>query len=334
MSTTPNLYWPVYKSIEREVLALADVIHIDDKQLNVYSVKIAEVLIRTCVEIESIAKALYEREGGPVPISKNPKFDFVCLKFLEGKWFLGAKLVLISASTIYLSASNLQLLPLNDATKGAKGNSKWMVAYQAVKHSRVNEIEQASIGVLLEAAAALFLLNLYYRNEAFNLGTLYARAAFDSTVGSNLFSVTLHDPGSIDIAGGYTPGENYDSCVYLSKPWDKSARLARAEVGRVEVQILERISRVAVDRLNEKIQEGVYSEADDIFKDISETMQVVRSENYLSYIEEYGSQLGAAYGKLRFEAVLNRQQYKPVNPPALELDVSFGGTADTAEPQV
>ena len=52
MTTTTNLYWPVYKSIEREVLALAYVIHIDDKQLNVYSVKIAELLIRTCVEVD------------------------------------------------------------------------------------------------------------------------------------------------------------------------------------------------------------------------------------------------------------------------------------------
>ena len=32
-----NLYWNVYKSLERELLALAEIIHIDDKQLDVYS---------------------------------------------------------------------------------------------------------------------------------------------------------------------------------------------------------------------------------------------------------------------------------------------------------
>lgn len=49
-----NLYWNVYKSLERELLSLAEIIHIDDSQLDVYSMKIADLLIRTTVEIESI----------------------------------------------------------------------------------------------------------------------------------------------------------------------------------------------------------------------------------------------------------------------------------------
>ena len=30
-----NLYWNVYKSLERELLSLAEIIHIDDSQLDV-----------------------------------------------------------------------------------------------------------------------------------------------------------------------------------------------------------------------------------------------------------------------------------------------------------
>ena len=41
-----NLYWNVYKSLERELLSLAEIIHIDDSQLDVYSMKIADLLIR------------------------------------------------------------------------------------------------------------------------------------------------------------------------------------------------------------------------------------------------------------------------------------------------
>ena len=66
-----NLYWNVYKSLERELLALAEIIHIDDKQLDVYSMKIADLLIRTSVEIESISKELYFREGGTKPDDKD-----------------------------------------------------------------------------------------------------------------------------------------------------------------------------------------------------------------------------------------------------------------------
>ena len=53
-----TLYWQVFKNIEREFLQLADVIHIDDKQLGVYSMKIADLLIRTVIEIEAISKEL------------------------------------------------------------------------------------------------------------------------------------------------------------------------------------------------------------------------------------------------------------------------------------
>jgi len=46
-----NLYWSVYKNLEKEVLELSNQIHIDDEQLNVYSIKISELLIRCSVEI-------------------------------------------------------------------------------------------------------------------------------------------------------------------------------------------------------------------------------------------------------------------------------------------
>lgn len=54
-----NLYWPVYKNIEREIVELSNQVHFDDSQLTVYSVKISELLIRCVVEIEAIAKELY-----------------------------------------------------------------------------------------------------------------------------------------------------------------------------------------------------------------------------------------------------------------------------------
>ena len=44
-----NLYWNVYKSLERELLSLAEIIHIDDSQLDVYSIKIEYLIIRTTV---------------------------------------------------------------------------------------------------------------------------------------------------------------------------------------------------------------------------------------------------------------------------------------------
>ena len=53
-----NLYWPIYKKIEKEIVELSNHIHFDDNQLSVYSVKIVELLIRCVVEIEAISKDL------------------------------------------------------------------------------------------------------------------------------------------------------------------------------------------------------------------------------------------------------------------------------------
>ena len=47
-----NLYWSVYKNLEKELVKLTSVIHFDDAQENVYSVHIADLLIRTAIEIE------------------------------------------------------------------------------------------------------------------------------------------------------------------------------------------------------------------------------------------------------------------------------------------
>lgn len=60
-----NLFWQVYRNLEREFLTLTEFIHIDDHQLeNVYSMRIADLLLRTVVEIESISKHLYLQNGG------------------------------------------------------------------------------------------------------------------------------------------------------------------------------------------------------------------------------------------------------------------------------
>ena len=83
-----NLYWPVYKNLEREILELSNLVHCDDKQVSVYSVKISDLLIRCSVEIESISKELFFREGGKQPEGRELYFDTDCLQHLEDRWLL------------------------------------------------------------------------------------------------------------------------------------------------------------------------------------------------------------------------------------------------------
>jgi len=96
-----NLYWSVYKNLEKEVLELSNQIHIDDEQLKVYSIKISELLIRCSVEIESISKDLFFNEGGIEPSNRDLFFDTDCLDLLETKWLLSKKKIIISAYNFY-----------------------------------------------------------------------------------------------------------------------------------------------------------------------------------------------------------------------------------------
>lgn len=54
-----NLFLPVYKRLEEDIVRLVDTIFFDDKQLSTYSLAVGDILIRCVIEIEAISKELY-----------------------------------------------------------------------------------------------------------------------------------------------------------------------------------------------------------------------------------------------------------------------------------
>ena len=207
-----NLYWAVYKNLEREVLELSNQIHFSDNQLDVYSIKIAELLIRCSVEIESIVKEVYIQNGGKhyideknreyllekdengVELPDIPKnrrdlfFDTDCIDYLENMWFLSKKKVLVVASTFYFEKEeNAILTPLYKANK--RGSVDWGKAYQAIKHNRSANFSRGNIKHLIRAMAALYLLNLYHKDEKFDLGAGNNKKIFNTSIGSDLLVV-------------------------------------------------------------------------------------------------------------------------------------------------
>ena len=59
-----QFFWNSYRRLEKEVLTLSEDIHFDDAQVSVYSSKIGDLLVRTAIEVESLAKVLYFDNGG------------------------------------------------------------------------------------------------------------------------------------------------------------------------------------------------------------------------------------------------------------------------------
>lgn len=207
-----NLYWSVYKNLERELINLANIIHFDDKQVSVYSIHIADLLIRTAIEIEAISKHLFETVGGnmnPTNARGDPRtlfFDSDCIQELDLQWHITKKVVNIVSSEFYfLKPENLVLRPLKNCNKQSEG--RWKKAYQAVKHDRVNSLSAGNIGNLIRAMAALYVLNLYnFEDKVCDVEI--GATEIDTSLGSTVFSVNIFK------ATGLSVGEHIDdSCI-------------------------------------------------------------------------------------------------------------------------
>lgn len=137
-----NLFWQVYRNLEREFLTLTEFIHIDDHQLeNVYSMRIADLLLRTVVEIESISKHLYLQNGGPKTEPKKIYFDTDCMAYLNDCWCLESKWVQVVSPDLYLEKSeNRVLAPLKDAQFRSPQSPDWNQAYQAINTTGPNHL--------------------------------------------------------------------------------------------------------------------------------------------------------------------------------------------------
>ncbi len=197
--TIPNLYWPIYKNLEKECLAVANYIHFDDNQLEVYSAIIADLIVRCSIEIEALAKDLYQQLGGNMlPIGdtigtpRDLYFDTDCLDLLDQKWKLSKKqLKLTSINFHFIGNGNQVIYPLYKANKRGTSGSKWKQAYQAIKHDRKNSLTKANICNLIHSMGALYILNLYYKDDIVDIGRVYLNDInFDCRAGSEIFSTS------------------------------------------------------------------------------------------------------------------------------------------------
>lgn len=200
------LYWQSYLSIEKELFEVANYVYITDtpftkkssgiSPLRTYSNKISDLLVRCCIEIESIIKFLYEylydfltseeQVKYPSISSKKDYFDGKYFELVNRFFFLDTKVVHINNPIFDLSDSERDITPFDHANFETK--SGWKGAYQSVKHNRYNTLEQGNVKNLLHACAALYLLNIYSRDLEIDV---YPHEPLQEwyTLGSEIFSV-------------------------------------------------------------------------------------------------------------------------------------------------
>ncbi|EKY17589.1 hypothetical protein [Capnocytophaga sp. oral taxon 326] len=308
-----NIFWNIYKNIERELIEISNIIHIDDNQLSIYSPKITELLIRTVVEVEAISKELYFENGGDKENDNQLFFDTDCIDFLEKKWLLSKKKVIVSASNFYFNDENNKVLtPLKKANKRGSSSSKWLIAYQAVKHNRNNSLSKGNLKNLIEALAGLYVLNIYYKDLVYSLYRDSNGTNFDNSLGSSIFSVDIHKYTDITYDNEkedmpYKKSINYDSSVYIMEPTQKSKDDFKEQYSL----FISNFNKEIVDRKLKKIENCIKQEQNIDENKIQEILENIKSDKSIEeeLFQEKRFSAFEMFTNIEYQAVVNKQQY-------------------------
>lgn len=295
-----NVYWPIYINLETVVSDIAFSIHIDDEQLGVYSSRIADAILRAAIELESIAKNLYQSNGGTE--TGNFKFDEVALRYLRKKWMLDKKHVIISSPLCF--QTNRVIIPfVKDEIHTGSSNGRytfgWNNAYQCLKHDRANAIRLGNIKHLFDIMAALYLLNIYYKDEKIELGKDSSSVGFPATLGSKLFSVVVASCTGRKGHEIIKPPEFETASYYIDSTPESS-----------------KVFQESLDAFNEKLQELfathpkriAYLENNDIRSYHGQNLawDVLGKDEYIRLFQRAGSVVPLKADQLMYHAVVNK----------------------------
>lgn len=204
MMKKSDIFWQTYLNLEKEAIEVSKYIFFTDEilvnskggtvtqscntQLETFSPYLADLLVRCCVQIEAISKELYFDSGGnKARGDKDLFFDEDCLKLVDEKWQTHSKIVMVVAPFFNFTKNENRILkPLREAHK--RQGTYWERAYQAVKHDRYSSLQRGNVKAFIHALAALYLLNIYYRNDSWTM-QYQDISKIDYSLGSSIFAV-------------------------------------------------------------------------------------------------------------------------------------------------
>lgn len=304
-----NLYWPIFKNLEKEVINLSNEVHFDDDQLNIYSVKITELLIRTVVEVESISKELYFTNGGTKADTNELFFDTDCIDLLETKLLLSQKKAFVTSPNFYFQKEENQILtPLKKANKRGSSSSDWLKAYQAVKHNRAKSLKKGSLKHLIRALAGLYILNLYYKDISYDLEKDGEGTSFDTNVGAEIFSIKVHINQSVSIDNSYTINSDFDECVYILKPTDETREIVQNSLKELNIKI-QRIEANLASEIQNRFTDSSISSQNEFESKIKDLVNGIKNDYSTQVANENAHLLKRSFDELRYEAILNKKQF-------------------------
>lgn len=263
-----NVFFPIYKQLEKEFIELSYFITFDKRQLSVYSIKIADLILRSVSECENIIKELCKREGIKF-YDKNHHVKKIIyfqeyFEKLDVLYNLSDKFVSVCLDNCAPDTFDEKLVPFRKDIEVKNGASirkiwSWYNAYNKIKHDRVKNFKQANINNLVLSLAALFLLNVYYRDQKFYSVDNHDIEPIEAQIKgfSNVFEVDF----ALDVSNMVTKEDTYNDTFFHPLTYWQVARNSSTYILYYDKQIKTDADNGA--DLMDKLESSVYIRAED-----------------------------------------------------------------------
>jgi hypothetical protein len=158
----PSRYIRSFFLIQKDLQDLFEFIEPADKNLETYSLRVHELLVRTCIEVEANFKAIM-RANKFSKVHSGANLSMADYQKVEFSHFLSDYDVWIP----YWSGESNERTPFKAWKNGE--SIYWYQAYNSAKHDRHDEFEKATFDNLMDAVAGLVvLLSAQFYQEDFS----------------------------------------------------------------------------------------------------------------------------------------------------------------------
>lgn len=151
-------------------------------------------------------------------------------------------------------------------------------------------------------------MNLYYKDNVYDLVNDKTGTNFDNSLGSAIFSIKIHINNSFKVDAEYTKNEDFDECIYVLKPTDET----RIDVQKSMKIIIDKAEEITNAKLLKEFEKNfdIQSENKEQKNErIKEIVNKVKLENFKSIAMQNSHLMKKTFDELKYEAVLNKQQY-------------------------
>lgn len=149
---------------------MTDYIHFSENNLDVYSIKLANFILRANVECESLLKELYKLTEHYQSLSEDEQKESLensTYVQVNAVYKLDKKKIFMASEIFYFQ--DIYSEPFNPF-KYKKNKKDSRQIYNAIKHDKVNHLEAADLETALNMLGTLFVLNLCFYPELINKG--------------------------------------------------------------------------------------------------------------------------------------------------------------------